>query len=316
MLLKPLSVAALVAASASNAFLIPPEISPEDIEAYLADIPAPKIAPVDPSEKVVVELDCPGCPMPYGVTADSPSHLELTFTIAQTGSNDRLLVNGFELYPSADPFQTLAASQVGEARGDGHGLGLPLQRLGYSLQARPVARDEVRELELVMVDLQVIEVGDVFVKNIPGVRVKVVKVDGEGQMWIGGVEMVASQTPTSGEGEECETLMCKWIAFAKGKMREMKSKVGGCHGMGKGNATTVGNGNKGVGHGTFGDDRGMLHHGHPGHGHGHGNHALSGGPWMHDAQPKHTFGKLFKNIFVHVLMPVFIGIVAGVSVSL
>ena len=161
-------------------------------------------------------------------------------------------------------------------------------------------------MDLILVDLQIIEVGEVFIKDIPNVRVKVVKSPGN-KLMIGSIETTASQTPETAGGEECTTLMCKWIAFAKDKVEKVKNKVKNCHGKN-------GAGGKGVGHATFGDDRGMLHHGHPGAGHGHGHGHHGGG--HRGEQPEHTFGKLVKNIFMHILLPVLIGIVAGVSVSL
>jgi len=309
MLLKPLSVAALAAASAS-AFLIPPNLSVDDIHVWQGDAPLPHALPnaETSSEKVTLDLACPGCPIyaekpnGEGVTFTSvpPNHLELSFTIEHGAGNDRLLVNGFELYPSADPFQTLAAPQAND-RKEARDLVITPQRLGYSLQASPVAHDAEGGLELVIVDLQIIEVGDVFIKDIPNVRVKVIKV-ADGGLMIGGIETTASQTPGSSGGEDCETVMCKWIAFAQDKLRQMKEKVKGCHG---------GSG-KGV---VGGADRGMGHHGQTGHGHGHGHHAGEQ-PQQHTANSPHTFGKLIKNIFMHILLPVLIGIVAGVSVSL
>lgn len=309
MLLKPLSVAALVAASASNAFLIPPELSVDDIQAWEVDIPGPQL--VDTSETVSVDVACPGCPIyaekpnGEGVTFTSvpPNHLELSFTIDHSTETDRLLVNGFELYPSADPFQTLAAPQAND-RKEPRDLKILPQRLGYSLQAQPVARDAENNLDLILVDLQIIEVGDVFINNIPNVRIKVIKAPGA-KLMIGSIETTPSQTPESTDGQDCTTLMCKWIAFAQDKLKQMKNKVKNCHGKN----------NKGMAHGTFGDDRGMLHHGHPGHGHGHHAGQHSEQPPHHAGKP-HTFGKLFKNIFMHILVPVLIGIVAGVSVSL
>ncbi|KAK4214108.1 hypothetical protein QBC37DRAFT_315135 [Rhypophila decipiens] len=302
MLLKPFSVAALVAASAtSNAFLIPPQLSELDIE--VAEIVPLSEAP----EKVIVELDCPGCPVGLkGEAAEDAllnpppqNFLHFWFTIDHEGS-DRLLVNGLELYPAAKAFPGLYAIQVLD---DKKQKALP-RKLGYSVQVQPVAKDNDGGLELIQLDLQVIEVGDVFVKDIPNVRVKLIK--GDGKLMIGGVETTASQSPhTEGDQDgECTTLMCKWIAYAQEKFKQMKNHV-------KPKPCNKNGINKGWRYGHGG------HHGGPAHGphHGHDNYNQRPAHSTEETNP-HSVVKLFKNIFSHILFPVVIGVVAGVSVSL
>lgn len=315
MLLKPLSVAALVAASATtNAFLIPPQLSELDIEVVEIIEKAPLPAIAEPPEKVTVEVDCPGCVIRgQDVT---PSHLELSFSIDHRGS-DRLLVNGFELYPSADPFQSLYALQVVDEKvKEEQKEKRDAEKLGYTLQVRPVAKDQDGNLELILVDLQIIEVGDVFVKGIENVRVKLIKAVGGSKLMIGSIETTASQNPVETEdgktGEECTTLMCEWMAYAKDKMRKMKEhmKAKPCHGKGMGKGW-------GMGHGHHGGAS-PAHHGHHGfgYGHGHGDENTQRPPHFNESTNPHSVGKLFKNIASHILLPVLIGVVAGVSVSL
>ena len=146
MIPKRLTAAAAVSAtllSASNAFLIPPELSETDI-AFAQEV-ASDINPLDnnnnnnnkldpitasASRHQLIELACPGCPVLVKdrhhnshhpkVLTDKPNHLELDFKIEHISdtSGDRLLVNGFELYPNADPLRgELWAGQVLEGAG-------------------------------------------------------------------------------------------------------------------------------------------------------------------------------------------------------
>ncbi|KAK3388981.1 hypothetical protein B0T20DRAFT_90459 [Sordaria brevicollis] len=128
--------ATLLSASTVSGFLIPPELSDTDIafaQEVASDLNPDGTNRLDPitasaSQHQLVELACPGCPVLIKdrhhnahhpkVLTDKPNHLELDFKIDHTGG-DRLLVNGFELFPNADPLRAeLWAGQVLE--GDGH----------------------------------------------------------------------------------------------------------------------------------------------------------------------------------------------------
>lgn len=150
MIPKQLTTAAAISAtflSASggvSAFLIPPELSDTDI-AFAQEVASeinnpPSATGLDPitaaaSQHQLIELACPGCPVLIKdrhhnkhhpkVLTDKPNHLELDFKIdhsAGTAGGDRLLVNGFELFPNADPLRAqLWAGQVLEGEGEGDG---------------------------------------------------------------------------------------------------------------------------------------------------------------------------------------------------
>ncbi|EAA35287.1 hypothetical protein GE21DRAFT_257 [Neurospora crassa] len=134
------SATLLSASGGVSAFLIPPELSDTDIafaQEVASEINNPHSATgLDPitaaaSQHQLIELACPGCPVLIKdrhhnkhhpkVLTDKPNHLELDFKIdhsAGTAEGDRLLVNGFELFPNADPLRAeLWAGQILE--GDG-----------------------------------------------------------------------------------------------------------------------------------------------------------------------------------------------------
>ncbi|KAK0661585.1 hypothetical protein QBC41DRAFT_330356 [Cercophora samala] len=335
MLMKSLSLAAagLLAAPAAHAFLIPAEISESDLKIVQeVEFAEPKIAEVQP-----IDLECPGCPLNikgrFGqdiqIKTERPNHLELLFSIEhRPEGGDRLLVNNFELYPFADPFSSsLIAPQVldddtaverrhdhhgggeeeGHRRGKHHRRPKPqAQRLGFGLHVSPVQKDTDGKFELIEVELQVIEVGYTFVDNIPKVKVNLVK-DQDGKLLMTTVEKSTPESIVEVPEEdkpaaECNTAICQLMAAAHEKMEQLrKMRLPGCHGGNK----------EGMGM------RPAFHHGEPHGEHHHGGHHGHSEPRPgHMAMREHSWGKLFKNITSHILLPVLIGIVAGVAVSL
>lgn len=110
MLLDSLTLAVL-AASAANAFLIPPEVSSTDVG--IAEIVAASqaIETPDSPDRRTVKFDCPGCPViidvPHGpkiYTPYRPNHLELTFSVEHQadGAADKFAVNGVPLFPTTE----------------------------------------------------------------------------------------------------------------------------------------------------------------------------------------------------------------------
>lgn len=313
MLLRPLIAAAGLTAVA-NAFLVPPELSAAEVEAFEA-VPVESLAI---AQSQTVNLECAGCPPVFKKHHGKPkhhkehmSHLELDFSIADT---DRLLVNGFELYPNSDPFSNvLVAPQVAEKhkkhhnkhhkdaedggkalqshhkfRPNEHKAKVVAQQLGFGLQIHPVTKTSDEGMDLVVVDLQIIEVGSVFVDGLPNVRVHLIK-SPDNQLLIAKIEQTASEnaySPMDDEQKECTTYLCKWRAIIAAQLERMKTH--GCAGMMGGKA----------GHG----DAHAHHHGHkPGH-------------MTHNRQ--HGWALLFRKLTSHILLPVLVGIVAGVSVSI
>ncbi|KAK3906597.1 hypothetical protein C8A05DRAFT_40623 [Staphylotrichum tortipilum] len=328
MLLTPLTVVAGLLALPANAFLIPPEVSDADVQ--VANTIESIGAPVPDGQ--VVEVACPSCPVlvhghrgqPIQLKTHRPSHLELTFSVDSLPDHDRLLVNGFELYPSGNPLrETLLAPQVidrkekrHEREHDHHNDGMRShrkgtqrlvpqpQRLGFGLHVGPAQKAADSQFVIVEVELQIIEVGSTFIDNIPNVKVKLVQ-DGEGRILMAQIEKGASkklvESPNGDVTEECTTMLCKWLAAVKEKLKIVKG-FGHCH---KGGNME---GAMNPAHGGAGEQS----HPHPHHPHP----LQEGAEHWHARYPERRWGKLFKYIVAHILLPVLIGIVAGVSISL
>ncbi|KAI0602770.1 hypothetical protein F4775DRAFT_535620 [Biscogniauxia sp. FL1348] len=299
MQLQSILAAAGLAAS-TQALLLPPEISASEND-MVTTLPVPTDANLDIpmiAESQSLKLKCPGCPvrLPHHwkghseeerISTHIPSHLTLDFKVDSSESVDRLLLNGFELYPNSNPFGNVLTAALQPDVPDrrkklpSHFKGprpLNIQPLGFGLQTTPVLTSDEDALELVNVELQIIEVGNVFVDGIPNVQVKLVKTPA-GKLMIGAVETIDSETPQNpmDKQEECATMLCKWKAMVMQKISELR-KSKGC-GRFKG-------------------------------------HSQSEGATSDDSQRKHRLELLIKNTFSHILVPIVIGIMAGVTAGM
>jgi len=314
---KPAAALLLGGLPAAFSFMIVPEIAPAD-DALFSILPFDVAADV---ESQTVDLPCAGCPvlLEGQLSTATENHLELTFSVDHAAGFDRLLVNSFELYPNADPFGgSLAAPQIVDvAMKDRRGMmhhhhadeeAAPEVPLGYRIDVYPVAKDEANQkLELINVDLQIIEVGQTFVGSIPTVSLKLVK-DGDNLA----IAKIETKERTEAPAKpKCTDLWCS--------VKEMLNKGIGmfkkpCPGMMK----------HGHHHGAEqpkpaetapGMSEDMDHvevpgHRHPHHHHHHGHHGFK------EAHGHHRFFGAVSGVIRHVILPVLIGIVAGVSVSL
>lgn len=331
MLLRPLIAAAGLSAVA-NAFLVVPDTNSHEVEAFEA-IPVESVAL---AQAQIVNLECAGCPdvfknkKHHGKPKSNnkhhnkqhSSHLELNFSVQDS---NRLMVNGFELYPNSDPFtNVLVAPQVADKNHGKHHnkhhkdseekkdntkalkshhkvrpeqfkSKAVEQQLGFSLQIHPVDETSDHGVDLLEIDLQIIEVGLVFVDGLPKVRVHLIKAPAPGnELVIAKVEQIASDNnaPISpADGSQCTTLLCKWRAFVAAQIERMK--MHGCAGV-------LG------GHGKHGHGDAAQSHHHHGQKPGHMVH--------HDKQ--HGWALLFRKLTSHIILPILVGIVAGVSVSI
>lgn len=291
------ALASGLAIGAAQAFLITPQVVPASKASH--DVLAPPFGAL--SIDHTVHIDCPGCPLSAPSSLDDgltppPNHLEMAFSIDRSPHGDRLLANGFELYPNPDPFtNSLAAPQVVD--GPYGASTVPESRtLGYKLQVYPVATSSPEEggmqerLDIIRVDLKIIEVGETFVSGIPKVQLDLLKL-GDG-LTIAKVETV--------EGGECDTMLCKFRAlFGKRPFggRPCPGKMDG-HEQEDGKpamAIPQGGHRHGHGHGFMQPDQPRPHHGH--------------------ANAFGLFGT-FLMIVTHLLIPILLGIVVGVTTSL
>ncbi|KAI0913763.1 hypothetical protein F4823DRAFT_575368 [Ustulina deusta] len=301
--------------AATNAVLLPPDFPIADDSVTTLPVPTEIDADVALSkvpDTQTLDLECPGC-LRFGHKHEKevPSHLKLDFTIESTDGADRLTLNGYELYPNPDLLRTaltapvlpdMASRQVGAkppVRGGMMNRPYKKQTLGFAMETDAVPTDDGEDLQLINVEIQIIEVGDVFVEHIPNVQVKLVKT-ASGKLAIGTIDTIRFQAGGSPDGrKECSTTVCKWKALFFEKLARIFS-LKDCSGSRPPPPF----------HGH--------HHGEHGeHGHGHGD-----GPGPHHHPPphhmghRHSWGHGFRIFVTHILFPIIIGIVAGVSASL
>ncbi|EHK23975.1 uncharacterized protein TRIVIDRAFT_169678 [Trichoderma virens Gv29-8] len=266
MLFKP-----LVLAAAAAAFVIVPEISEKDESIF-------KTLPVDPetfqlpAEALGQSLDVP-CRQCRG----RDTHLKLDFAV-EDGS--RLMVNGFELYPHADPWRDDLVAEVVRASGAANE-----RTLGYSLAVLPRAKDEQQQLELVDVKLRIIEVGHRFIDDIPTVKIGLIKAT-TGEIVISDMQIMAvPEMP-------CHSMWCRAKAAMKG--------FGGCHKKM----------NNGPHHEPPMAPKEGHHHPHHPHHHERPHHAPE-----EEWNSQRDWRRLVTSVASHIVLPVLMGITAGVGVA-
>ncbi|KAL6874877.1 hypothetical protein J3F83DRAFT_728963 [Trichoderma novae-zelandiae] len=192
------------------------------------------------------------------------------------------MVNGFELYPHADPWRDDLVAEVVRAGGAANE-----RTLGYSLAVLPRAKDEEQQLELVDVKLRVIEVGHRFVDDIPLVKIGLIKAPG-GEIVIADMQLMAvPEMP-------CNSMWCRAKSALKG--------FGGCH--------------KKMHKGPHRDEAGAEeghhphHHEHKPHRHQRPHHAPE-----EEWNSQRDWRRLVMSVASHIVLPVLMGITAGVGVA-
>ncbi|KPM38774.1 hypothetical protein AK830_g7778 [Neonectria ditissima] len=270
----------LLAASAA-AILIVPETSdnddgifralPVDVESF--EIPVTAFAQT-------IDLPCSQC-------RGHDTHLKMEFTVED---ETRLMLNGFELYPNADPWQGDLSAAVVKGSGKSRD-----RRLGYGLAVRPEGMDEGQHLEVIAVELLVLEVGDRFVEGIPLVKVKLVKAP-KGDILIGSIDVVASQS--NDDAAQCTSMWCRVPSMIDHAWKSVKGsfKSKGCGGMRHGHKA------------QHDQDRTEEETGftQEGHKHGHSEHKSH----------RHHSLNVLKHITSYIFLPVLMGITAGVGVAM
>lgn len=316
-------VAASLAVASTNAILLPPDVSIADEDTFSI---LPHLAAGDDlyelalGKETNVKLNCPGCPVrKYHRTGKTTthtnleSHLELDFSIAQVNGHDALLINGLPLFPTALAMndEPLTARLLPDFKKKNHDFVQPPdpETLGFSLLARPVREDPETQMELFAIDLQIIEVGNVFVQGIQTVEALVLKTPSNKLVLVEVNTMEPEPpvaAPPSGSTKECSSLLCEVTNMFKGVFSDFGS-FKPCANSNKPPALTgeiVGDADEAfrepsAGHGRPG------HHGHHGHGYGHGH---------HDAK-HHNWGHMLGSIASQILLPIAFGVFAGVSAS-
>lgn len=301
-------IAAGLAVASTNAILLPPDVSitDEDVFSILPHPTSNDLSTVMAvGKEASLNLNCPGCPVRKyhrngAVTTHTAitSHLELDFKVEQINGVDALVLNGLPIFPPplAVTEQPLTARLIPEFKKKNHDFVQHKEPevLGYGLMSRPIHADPEKKMELFAVDLQIIEVGNVFIKGIQGVEALVIRTP-EGKL------MLVEVNPVDGENvrpphhiptDQCSSLFCQIKNMFKG----IFSSFGGKPCSKNKNPELVG---EIVGDADEGRPKYPPHHGH------HGHHA-----------PKHHgWGHLLGNIASDILFPVIFGVFAGVTAS-
>lgn len=282
MLLKP-----LVFAASAVAILLVPEVTESDegifrtlpIETENLEIPPSALGQS-------VDLPCRQC-------RGRDAHLQLDFAVED---GTRLTLNGFELYPKADPWHgDLTAAVI-------RGSGVHRERrLGYSLAVNPEEMDEDQGFGLIAVDLRIIEVGTRFVDDVPPVKIKLIQAP-TGDIMIASVNVMGND---DGDKKTCDSMLCRIEGMFDHTWKKVKGGFKGCGGM-RGHHKGKGNG----------------HHKHP------QKPEHRKGPKIADDKPHggsehkhqdlrhHSWSELIENVTSYVLLPVILGITAGVGVAM
>lgn len=241
-----------------------------------------------------MNLECTNCPLATatGWVSGVPSKLQLNFSISHNDI-ETLNLNEFQIYPARNfVFYPLSALQFAA---DPVGNDAPANlRLGYELGVKPIAEPEQGQLELVAIRLQIIEIGSKFVDGLPSVELKLFKTP-LGKLLIGDVQIGPTTNPG---GKGCNTAICRLRKIIADKQALIK----GIKGCGK---TTAGVSAVKTFPAGVRPHHGHGHHKGQGHGHGYYKH--------------HGYGRIIhflKSIALHVLIPVFIGIIAGFTASM
>lgn len=260
------------------------------VEAELDGVPAT-------ATKQNLLIPCVRCP-------GRAAQLELDFTVVK---QERLLVNGFEIFPGPDVRKSSKLSASILSDGGQHSNS---QKLGYSLFIGMGGTDEGQNMELIHIELRVIEVGDRFIDGIPAVRVRLIRSPEKGLL-IGAIDTDASDEPAPVD-DSCDSLWCRVLNKINKTFKDVKSGIKGCGGM--------------RGKMKGGHRKGHNHHGHHGHfeegkmdnhkghhkGHGHRRPHHGHGSKGH----RQSLGQLVRHFGAFIVFPILLGISAGFGVGI
>jgi hypothetical protein len=278
-------LAGLVAAS--QAFLLPPSISPTDSDVIKA-LPIDVAAQAKP---ITLDLECKDCPVL--ASSDTPgltwidgleNKLHFDFSI-EHGDIDILTLNGAQIYPP----QIISPKVITALQLTSDGREPKYVPLGYELVIKPVTKTG-HQLDLIAIRLQIVEIGDRFVDGLESIEVQLLK---SPTGMVLDVKVDTAPTTNSG-GKDCTSLVCKLKSIMAEKLAGLKGlKPGmGCHKSSSAQPDYPASSGKG------------SHKGHHGLRPQHKHHGLR------------RFFHALKSIALHVLIPVFIGIAVGLAASM
>jgi len=282
----------LLFAGVASAFLVIPESLPpkvkdikekEEENAFnilpidvASDVPALDLAIAGKSD---VSVPCAEC-----THGDA---LRFHFNVADS---THLILNDFEIFPEPDPMRGALTAQVDKGTHRS-------EKLGYSIFTTSGGFDKEQGMAVADIEIKILAVGRKMVHRVPSVKITVLTAE-NGMLYIADTKIL-EPAPAK---PKCHSMLCAFkemLGSFKGRM--------GCHG-GKAKSALKDAANQAYGHGV---------------------------PAMHNAQQKaeemikeehdrlkekfhHHRGGIFRlvrNFISHVILPVILGISAGVGVA-
>ncbi|KAI9797174.1 MAG: hypothetical protein M1825_006249 [Sarcosagium campestre] len=301
----PTTFAALSAvAVAANAFLV----VPASVADSTTKVSISPFNTVFNPNSLDIKLSCPSCPRLEKAEADE-SALVLDFSIDETSRV--LSVNNVPVYPpSAMLPQEMKAVQVEsdtslvQVHANKGSAGSPLQKvsLGYEVLVLPVK--SLASTRLMSLEFKVLSVEGNAAEEMDMVQLSFLELPDKTLQL---VRILAKANPKNnaspseqgkvGEAKECTgpSLLCKWRSIMASKIASMKGKLRkGCH-----------------------KSRPHFRPGTMMHPHGPKTHESFAGHDNHHAKPSRSkFMTVIKRIGLQAIVPVFIGIAAGMTASL
>jgi len=299
-------------AALSQAFLLPPTLTAADKD-IVETLPFEHAAEVD--SRIFV-IGCPGCPVALPDAsgtlhnvANLDSKLRLNFSVAHGDGVDRLLLNGAQLYPKnllkAPFFEPITAPQMIESIPHPNTwIDASNPQLGYRLHINHVPSSN-EEIDLVELEFQVVEVGDRFIRGMHQIDLKILETP-SGKLMIGDGQIVVApseEVEAVQDGEECTSIICKWKATIAHKLQGTK----GC-GRKSGKHSGISSGFRRphiITNGGYSSHKDYAHRKSGHHDHHHHRHH----------RHHHPLIRFIVGIALHVLVPIAIGMVVGITAS-
>ncbi|KAK2616678.1 hypothetical protein QQS21_000501 [Conoideocrella luteorostrata] len=157
-----------------------------------------------------LNLRCEQCPV-------QDSRIRLDFAIKD---HTKLLVNGFELYPSHDedrePLITAIVQDSNISGTEPHE-----ETISYQLNITTVEKDETENIELIDIHYETRQVGHLTVKDVPAVHVRLIKLSTE-------EVLIGALSAKDNYETDCSTMQCWAYKFTLGPLRSSDEAMQQC----------------------------------------------------------------------------------------
>ncbi|KAH0544611.1 hypothetical protein FGG08_001260 [Glutinoglossum americanum] len=280
----------------------------------------------------LLKLDCPGCLFAESDRSGNGYHwdenvensLFLNFTVERTNP-EVLTLNGAQLYPihmvppplsalqlpssvSLTALSTITAASMEEGI-----MPFVRLRLSYELTVRPKRPIPAQgNFEILLFKVRILGIEGKPVTGLDTVEMTLLK-SPENSLYIVSLDKSEpshshlypspSEQEKAGEEKECMTLpiLCKWKAILGDKLSGVKASLKGCHKFRPGHSKAgKAKGGHAKGHSASHSGKPHGHHTHHAH---HNDHRLS------------KFFRQLRRVAAHILVPIFIGVAAGMTAS-